>query len=219
LALRTFMQGDCIMPRDWTREERGREGRRDPGFERRDEHEPRGDFGQADFSSDYGYDPERRGGYRAADEAGRDADDYGQADYSTDFAYDPDRGRGFRRFSDDDRDMGGPDRDERDDAPGERSRSWAGRAGAFFSGRDEAPRRRRGPSDRVLWAVIVEWLEDERGLDLRDLEVLVENAEVTLNGTVRRKVDRRRIEDVADIQGVRHVQNNLRVREGRRWFG
>ena len=51
------------------------------------------------------------------------------------------------------------------------------------------------------------YLEFGRGVD-----VVVENAEVTLNGTVRHKGDRRRIEDVADIRGVRHVQNNLRVR-------
>jgi osmotically-inducible protein OsmY len=65
----------------------------------------------------------------------------------------------------------------------------------------------------VLWAVIVERLEDERRLDLRHVEVIVEDAEVTLNGSVRTKGDKRRIEDVADIDGVRHVQNNLRVRE------
>jgi osmotically-inducible protein OsmY len=69
----------------------------------------------------------------------------------------------------------------------------------------------------VLWAVIVERLEDQRGLDLRDVEVLVDNAEVTLNGTVRRKEDKRRIEDVADIDGVRHVQNNLRLRGHSHW--
>jgi hypothetical protein len=237
-----------VMPRDWTREERGRGGRRERWEERRDwrEPSPRKDFGQADFSSDYGYDPERRSGYRAADEAGRRADDYGQADYSTDFAYDPQLGRGYRRFSDEDRDYvdrddadrvyvrreaydenrrGPPDDDrderERERGIGERGRSWVDRAGAFFAGRDEAePRqRRRWPSDRVLWAVIVERLEDERGLDLRDVEVLVDDAEVTLNGTVRRKEDKRRIEDIADIQGVRHVQNNLRARAARRWFG
>ncbi|MGZ3376536.1 MAG: BON domain-containing protein [Phenylobacterium sp.] len=69
----------------------------------------------------------------------------------------------------------------------------------------------------MLWAVIVERLEDERGLDLRDLEVLVQDAEVTLNGTVRHKADKRRIEDVADIEGVRHVQNNLRLRGHGHW--
>jgi hypothetical protein len=230
------------MTREWTREERGREDPRDRWEEDRDWRGSREDFGQADFSSDYAYDPERRTGYRAADEAGRRADDFGQADYSTDYAYDPDRGRAYRRFSEDDRDYDDPedpdrihgrrmgqgddrrgapsggyrdDRDPRDRGIGERGRSWAGRAGAFFTGRDagEPERRRRGPSDRVLWTVIVERLEDQRGLDLRDVEVLVENAEVTLNGTVRRKEDKRRIEDIADLEGVRHVQNNLRVRE------
>ena len=38
-----------------------------------------------------------------------------------------------------------------------------------------------------------------------------------LNGAVRRKVDKRRIEDIADIDGVRHVQNNLRVRDRGPW--
>jgi osmotically-inducible protein OsmY len=83
--------------------------------------------------------------------------------------------------------------------------------------REERVPQRRGPSDRVLWAVIVERLEDERRLDLRDVEVIVENREVTLNGTVRRKEDKRRIEDVADIDGIRHVQNNLRVRGRDHW--
>lgn len=214
------------MPRDWTRDER--DDRRERWDERRDARAPssREDFGQADFSNDYGYDAERRVGYRAAHEAERRGDDFGQADYSTDYAFDPDRGEAYRRFSGDDRDQGGqaPPRAYRagyEPGVGERGRSWMDRAGAFFSGREEGepPRRRRGPSDRVLWAVIVERLEDERGLDLRDVEVLVENAEVTLNGAVRRKEDKRRIEDIADLDGVRHVQNNLRVREGaRRWF-
>lgn len=64
-----------------------------------------------------------------------------------------------------------------------------------------------------MWAAIMERLTAERGLDLRNLEVVVHDAEVTLNGTVRRKSDKRRIEDVADIKGVRNVQNNLRPAE------
>jgi len=214
------------MPRDWTRDER--EYRRERWDDRRDARTPasREDFGQADFSDDYGYDAERRVGYRAADETSRRNDDFGQADYSSDYAFDSDRGRAYRRFSEDDRDYsrepsGRAYPADYQPGVGERGRSWMDRAGAFFGGREdaEAPRRRRGPSDRVLWAVIVERLEDQRGLDLRDVEVLVENAEVTLNGAVRRKEDKRRIEDIADLDGVRHVQNNLRVREGvRRWF-
>jgi osmotically-inducible protein OsmY len=83
--------------------------------------------------------------------------------------------------------------------------------------RDQEEQRRPGPSDRVLWAVIAERLEDQRGLDLSGVEVVVEDAEVTLTGRVRHKADRRLIEDVADIDGVRHVQNNLRVHESGRW--
>ncbi|MDB5447213.1 MAG: hypothetical protein JWQ97_2530 [Phenylobacterium sp.] len=226
------------MPRDRMDDARGGGDRRDRRDESRGGAGPaaRDDFGQADFSKDYVYDPDRRTAHRAADDAGRRADDYGQADYSDDYGYDPRRGHGYRRFSEDDRDHGGEPAAERDygrrmdtgdyrrgepPGPGERGRSWMDRAGAFFGGREEpdGPRRRRGPSDRVLWAVIVERLEDERALDLRDVEVLVENAEVTLNGTVRRKEDKRRIEDIADLDGVRHVQNNLRVRDaGRHWF-
>ena len=229
------------MARDWTREEREYRRERSDDRHLRREPEEREDFGQADFSTDYAYDPERRAGYRTSDEMSRRGDDYGQADYSTDYAYDRDRGAAYRRFSDDDRtyDRGDADlaygrrmergdyrhgepshRDEHPDI-GERRRSWRDRAGAFLTGREEGQpvRRRRGASDRVLWAVIVERLEDERGLDLRDVEVLVDDGDVTLNGTVRRKEDKRRIEDIADVQGVRNVQNNLRVREsGRRWF-
>jgi hypothetical protein len=178
----------------------------------------RDDFGQADYSDDYGYDPHARSGYRAEDDIRSGADDYGQADYSTDYAYDPERRAAYRRYSDADRDYGRR-MDSGDYRPADQPRSWMDGARDLFSPGPRSPRmdtrparRRRGPSDRVLWAVIVERLEDERGLDLHDLEVIVEDAEVTLNGTVRHKADKRRIEDVAEIDGVRHVQNNLRLR-------
>jgi len=177
----------------------------------------REDFGQADYSEDWSYDPDARSGYRAAERM--DArDDYGQADYSDDWKYDrergPYRGHADERRLDEDRYEG---RDERRGEP----RSWLDRAGDFLAGRDDEgrgrTRRRRGPSDRVLWAVIVERLKDHRGLDLHDVEVLVEDGEVTLNGTVRRKEEKRRIEDIADVDGVRHLQNNLRVRDRGHW--
>jgi hypothetical protein len=166
----------------------------------------RRDFGQADYSQDVAYDPRSRSGYPAERDIHPASEDYGQADYSADYAYDPDGRRAYRRYSDEE-----PRREPQ-------ARSWIDRAGDFLTGHvgpvaTRPPRRRRGPSDRVLWAVIVERLEDERRLDLRHVEVIVEDAEVTLNGSVRTKGDKRRIEDVADIDGVRHVQNNLRVRE------
>lgn len=151
----------------------------------------RDDYGQADYSNLYGYDPVHRTGYRAYDD-GRPHDD--QAPHDRDLRREPEP----RRYDDD---RGGY-RDERAEL-----------------GRDHRRARRDGPSDRVLWAVIMERLEDERRLDLSDVDVDVHNGEVTLNGTVRRKLDRRRIEDIADIDGIHHVQNNLRVRDGhRRWM-
>jgi hypothetical protein len=204
------------------RDEDRREWRREP----RD----RDDFGQADYSQDYAYDAESRTGYRADERLREEADDYGQADFSDDWAYDRESGRPYRRYSEDDRETRERYRDERyadsDREYRERRepRSWADRAGAFLTGRDvdrgpdeRRARRRRGPSDRVLWTVIVQRLKDARGLDLHDVEVIVEDAEVTLNGTVRRKEEKRRIEDIVDVDGVQHVQNNLRVRDRGHW--
>jgi hypothetical protein len=152
---------------DWMREDRDREPLRVRRFD---------DYGQADYSTEYAYDPARRAGYRPGDS----------------YAY---SGESSLRY----RPGGVPERRTFDEPPPERRVD-----------------PRRGPSDRVLWAVIVERLEDERGLDIRDVEVSVRGSEVFLDGTVRRKADKRRIEDVADIDGVTNVQNNLRVRD-RAW--
>jgi hypothetical protein len=174
----------------------------------------REEFGQVDYGQDYRYDARTRSGRHV--DARPEVEDFGQADYSTDYAYDPESRRGYRRHAFDEQDYARR-MNEGDYRPGEPSRSWVDRAGAFFSGGEaRPPRHRRGPSDRVLWAVIVERLEDAR-LDLRDVDVIVEDAEVTLNGRVRHKGDKRRIEDIADIDGIRHVQNNLRAREHGHW--
>lgn len=209
---------------------------RDEARRRRSSADPRDreDFGQVDYSEDYAYDPRSRTGYRAEEDIRPTTNDYGQADYTNDWAYDPERGRASRRHADDGRDYREPE-------PPGAPRSWMDRAGDFLGGRprhddrhenerrhlderrpvderDVRRTRRDGPSDRVLWAVITERLDHERRLDLRDVEVDVRDGEVTLNGTVRRKEDKRRIEDIADVDGVRHVQNNLRVRDAeRRW--
>jgi hypothetical protein len=149
---------------------------------------------------------------RDRDERYADREDYGQADYSDLYGYDPRTRSGYRAYDDgrgyDER----PRYDERDERAhrDDRRSEWD-------YGPERRHARRHGPSDRVLWAVIMERLDDERRLDTRDVEVHVLDGEVTLNGTVRHKVDKRRIEDIADIDGVRNVQNNLRVRERNRW--
>ena len=170
------------------------------------------DFGQADYSTDYSYDPEARRGYRLEPDP-RDVRDYGQADYGHAYAYDPELRRGYRR------DGGEPRRDFGEMTPSERE-AYEARRGEprTWQGRAPPGQRRRGASDRVLWVAVTEALERARGLDTSDIEVMVEGGEVTLNGTVRRREDKRRAEDLADIRDVENVQNNLRVR--RRWgFG
>jgi hypothetical protein len=134
----------------------------------------------------------------------RDLEDYGQADYSNLYGYDPRTRSGYKMFND-----GRPD--GYGYAPTERTNRWDYE-------HEHRRARRDGPSDRVLWAVIMERLDAERRLDLRDVDVDVRGGEVTLNGTVRHKSDKRRIEDIADIDGVRNVQNNLRIRESRWTF-
>lgn len=208
--------------RDWIRG-RDLEQRRRPDSNRVEE-----DFGQADYSNDYGYDPRSRTGYRTYDD-GMDRGDYGQADFSEDYAYDERRGEPYRRsdpqarrehegdwhYADGrDRDLRGDDRRE--------DRSWfdqaRDRVEGFFGGAagaspaDRAAREHR--RDRVIWAVITGRLDHERRLDPRDIEVLVQGSEVTLNGTVRSRDEKRLAEDLADVRGVSHVQNNLRIHRG-----
>jgi len=169
---------------------------------------PRPDYGQADYSRDYRYDPVRRTGYRTEiDDV--DRDDYGQADYSEDYGYDPVNRRGYRRDAESERDAyygrehyGEPQEfDERREP-----RSWFGR--------NEPHRRRGAPSDRVIWAVVTQRLANARGLDASHIDVSVRDGEVILDGTVRHRDDKRRAEDLAEIDGVPNVQNNLRVRRG-----
>ncbi|PZQ63567.1 MAG: hypothetical protein DI570_08510 [Phenylobacterium zucineum] len=141
-----------------------------------------------------------------------DRDDYGQADYSNLYGYDARNRTGYRAYDDGRRSLGAPGPHAERPFYDERDRGDMAR-----HERDVRRGRRDGPSDRVLWAVIMERLEDERRLDLSDVDLDVRDGEVFLNGTVRHKDDKRRIEDVADIDGVRNVQNNLRLRERRRW--
>ena len=51
-------------------------------------------------------------------------------------------------------------------------------------------------------------------IDASEIEVAVQNRDVTLTGTVRDRNEKRRAEDIAEsVSGVSHVQNNLRVRQ------
>jgi osmotically-inducible protein OsmY len=112
----------------------------------------------------------------------------------------------------------------------EQDRNWFDRAADEVSswfGDDDAERRRRrdqerghygkGPrgysrSDERIREDVNDRLTDDWQIDASEIEVTVSNGEVTLNGTVTSREEKRRAEDLAEkVSGVRHVQNNLRL--------
>lgn len=110
----------------------------------------------------------------------------------------------------------------------EHERGFLDRAGdeiASWFGDEEAARRRemdhsgRGPqnytrSDERILEDACDNLTDDWAVDARNVQVTVENGEVTLDGTVPDRRQKRRAEDCVEcISGVGHVQNNLRVEE------
>lgn len=119
--------------------------------------------------------------------------------------------------------------------PRDQDRGWWDRATDEVSswfGDDDAERRRqedarhdmhrgRGPrgytrSDERIREDVSDRLTDNPILDASDVEVTVASGEVTLSGQVDSRYSKRLAEDIAeDVSGVRHLQNNLRVRETR----
>jgi osmotically-inducible protein OsmY len=195
--------------------DRGRQGYWGRGWE--DEHDERSRFGNPIGGSGFerGYNQSRTGysqpqsnypsGYRSGEI-------YGDRDYGYDRErYDRDRyGRGGEE------------------------RGWWDRASdavASWLGDDDAERRRRmddqrehrrgrGPkgyrrSDERIKEDVNDRLTDDYYLDASDVEVMVQNTEVTLTGTVRSRNDKRRAEDLAEsVSGVTNVENRLRVKQG-----
>lgn len=121
------------------------------------------------------------------------------------------------------------DRDRYDRAEG---RGWWDRASdavASWFGDEEAERRRRmdqqrehrgrGPkgyrrSDERIKEDVNDRLSDDYYLDASDIEVTVQNTEVTLTGTVISRNDKRRAEDIVEsVSGVTNVENRLRVKQ------
>lgn len=91
--------------------------------------------------------------------------------------------------------------DDRDDR---RTESHRGKGPGDYTRSDE--RIREDANDR---------LTDDHRIDARQISVTVTEGEVTLAGTVTSRDQKRRAEDlVEDIGGVKHVQNNLRVKAG-----
>lgn len=114
----------------------------------------------------------------------------------------------------------------------EGGRGWWDRASdevASWFGDEEAERRRRrddqrehrgrGPkgyrrADDRIKEDVNDRLSDDYYLDASEVEVAVENTEVTLTGTVNNRNDKRRAEDLAEsVSGVTNVENRLRVKQ------
>jgi len=143
-----------------------------------------------------------------------DRGDYGRSDYGR-----TDYGRSAQGRTD----YGRNDRGERGmwDRTSDEVSSWFGD--------DDAQRRRnqdemlghrgRGPrgynrSDDRIREDVSDRLTDDPYVDASEIDVAVSGCEVTLTGTVDSRSTKRRAEDVAErVSGVRHVQNNLRVRQ------
>ena len=67
-------------------------------------------------------------------------------------------------------------------------------------------------SDERIREDVCAYLSAHPGIGTTDIEVSVENAEVTLEGTVDDRFEKRMAEDLAEaVPGVRDVHNRLRV--------
>jgi osmotically-inducible protein OsmY len=116
------------------------------------------------------------------------------------------------------------------DRDGNNERGWWDKTKDEVSswfGDDDAERRRRmdeirshrgkGPkgytrSDDRIKEDVNERLSDDPHIDASEIEVSVENGEVTLTGTVDSRSAKRRAEDIVEaLSGVKNVENRLRV--------
>lgn len=189
----------------------------------RDQPDPHPDigYGGSGYGATYGDDNRGGGGYA---DFGRDTGypDYTRGGGPDSFSY-PDRDRGGSHGQGSFRlgyGQGGHERRLRDEGG-----FFAGNEFAF--GDEEAARRRmrgqppshrgRGPknytrSDPRIAEDVNDRLSDDDHIDASEIEVTVSGGEVTLNGTVNSRFEKRHAEDIAEaISGVKHVQNNLRV--------
>jgi osmotically-inducible protein OsmY len=95
---------------------------------------------------------------------------------------------------------------------GQESRGAPGRAGReSFAGRGPRGYKR---SDGRIEEDINERLTQHGTIDATDIEVSVQNAEVTLSGTVDSRQAKRLAEDIADsVSGVKDVVNQIKIQQ------
>ena len=197
------------------REQREQYGYEGPGRDR-----PYGrnrDYNQ-DFERDR--DEDRESDY---DDGRRRYESYGGRDRQTEYmrGYGGDHARGsdwggddYGRERGEDSSYGFEGRDQQ-----RRSRGMGGMMGQQQGGTGTEGRYRgMGPKgyargDDRIREDVCNRLTDDAHLDASEIEVELKDGEVTLTGTVRERQDKRHAEDIVDAaSGVKHVQNNLRVK-------
>ncbi|MEE1657966.1 BON domain-containing protein [Microvirga sp. CF3062] len=154
--------------------------------------------GRPVFDTDRRHDPDRLGQDRyGRDRSGQESFGRGSRDYHEE------RGL-FERAGDEVRSWFGDD-----DAERRRDRDM----------RESGQHRGRGPkgyqrSDARILEDVNDRLTEDPHVDASEIDVRVENREVTLTGTVNSRFEKRHAEDIAEsVSGVTHVQNNLRIQQ------
>jgi hypothetical protein len=85
--------------------------------------------------------------------------------------------------------------------------------------REAGQHRGRGPkgyqrSDARILEDVNDRLTEDPHVDASEIDVRVENREVTLSGMVNSRFEKRHAEDITEaVSGVTHVQNNLRIQQ------
>nr|WP_298726826.1 BON domain-containing protein [uncultured Steroidobacter sp.] len=146
----------------------------------------------------------------------------------------PDHRRGLRQKRDQEYRSPPPDdiypeysRDPNELGEGFERRGW--RPGSDYYGNNPeaygigAGQRGRGPkgylrSDERIREDVCEALTSDAEVDASNIEVTVEDREVTLSGAVDSRAQKRRAEDLTEsVSGVTQVNNNLRVTAPPQW--
>jgi len=108
----------------------------------------------------------------------------------------------------------------RDQHRGGLSDNYARDGGWSGAGRADDYVRESHRSDEAIREVVNECLTDHDELDATDIEVKVENAEVTLHGVVTSRREKRIAEDVArSCGGVQDVHNRLTIGDREQHIG
>ena len=147
---------------------------------------------------------DERGGDRghSGRSQGRDQDRFGSSSFGRGSREDDERGF-FERAGDEVRSWFGDDANRRRDPD----------AGQREHHRGRGPKGYQRSDERILEDVN-DRLTDDPHIDASEIDVSVSNREVTLNGTVNSRFEKRHAEDLAEsVSGVGHVQNNLRVQQ------